>query len=437
MIIESRFWKIWSFLDDADFLKCPNALKPAVSFYHKEFWQILKTESIGLLTMFNAYYDAREHLRVHNESWIRIVAFVHPKNPQTKLFCQLWFDGIDDVIVSEVHEYLLMWPDGWELTDQESPPYLVSCKNPLMTTGLVPASVSLVERQCDNATNFIDINYNRPETERLELAICTKLYDYKDDRSIELVEWIETQLILGVAKIIFHVRDVNREMMKVLRFYEQLGKVDIESMTTPDGLDAQWMKNEMIGFNDCLYKNMYRFKYLLPIDVDEIIVPTRTDDKTLLDLMHKRLIPMALKMNPNGVINNMFQNAFFLIENDQTAEVQPGVPANSHFLQHIFRAASFAKPGIAVKSIVNADWVTVLFNHQAIRCFYSCNTLEVPPDEGKLQHYRRNGCGEGFTDAECQDFRLNTMKDATLLKYKDEIISNVKESIGKLKNFES
>ena len=398
--------------------------------------------------MFNAYYDARKYLKFKDQALIRIMAFIQPPNVLggPKPFCQFWFNDVDDPIVSEVYDFLVMWPDGWGLDDQEPLPYLVTCLNPLISLGLVPTQVSLVENQCDVATNIFDIFYNllkNVETERKELAICAKLYnfqddtnlDFKDDKALELIEWIETQLILGVDKIIFHVRDVHAEMYKVLKFYATQGKVDIEYVTMPDGVEAYYLKKDIIGFNDCLYKNMYRFKYLLPIEVDEIIVPARLEDKTLPDLLKTRVIPIIFNSNPNGAVNFIFRTAFFFQENNKMAAVQPEVPNDFKFLQHVYRAANFSQPGSAKKSIINADWATVIFDYHAHHCFRICHKFEVSDEDAVVQHYSKHGCGENFSLEECEAFRKNSTKDITLWKYKDDIIRKVRKTVADLKVF--
>ena len=396
--------------------------------------------------MFNAYYDTRRYLKFRDQALIRIMTFINPPNALggPKPFCQIWFDGIDDPIISEAYEMVVLWPDGWGLDGKEPLPYLVTCKNPLLALGLEPDQVSLVENKCDVAINLHEIIHNLPmtaEEDKKELAICAKLYNFQDDtnldfkidKSLELVEWIETQLILGVSKIIFHVRDVHAAMMRVLKFYAKQGKVDIEYLTMPDGIEAFYVKKDTISFNDCLYKNMYRFKYLLPIDIDEIFLPTKFEDKTLPDFI-KRIMPMVYELNPNGVVNFMFRTAFFFIENN--GQIQADAPSNYHYLQYIYRSMNFTKSYVPPKSIINAESAVVIYNYHAKRCFRSCATFIVEPEEGKIQHYSKHGCGDGYTIDECQQFRQDTVKDETLWKHKNEIFQNVTKTVEDLKTFE-
>ncbi len=38
------------------------------------------------------------------------------------------------------------------------------------------------------------------------------------------------------------------------------------------------IKEEVLSLNDCLYRNLYKFKYLAVVDFDEVIVPRQNKD---------------------------------------------------------------------------------------------------------------------------------------------------------------
>ena len=393
--------------------------------------------------MLNAYYDSRKYLKYKNQAFIRIMALVQPPNVfgTPKPFCQLWFDGIEEPVTSMVDEYLVLYPHGWGLDGLEALPYLVTCKNPLISDGLKPTAVSLVECKCDTATNLFEVIYDMPENGdkgKKDLAICTKLFDYKDnkvvdfegDKMLELVEWIESQLILGVDKIIVYIHDaVNQDTMKVLKFYEKQGSVDIELVTMPSDIEVLWKKKDSVVFNDCLYKNMYRYKLLMPLEVNEIIVPILPDHRTLLDYFNGLEVP--------GYIFKVFsfhKNFFFSI-NEHKEEVQPEVPKSFYFLKQIYRAINQTKPSISLTSVLNPDYATAIYDHCVIRCFEDCEALDIPDEQGKLQRYIRNGCGDDFTEVECQYLSQNTINDTSLWKNKNEIVANVKKAVEDLKVF--
>lgn len=81
----------------------------------------------------------------------------------------------------------------------------------------MPASVSLVEKECDTATNNLKVIYNLPADDRKKgFAVCVKGLDFLyDDLSVKMVEWIELITMLGADKIYFYELQVHPNISKV------------------------------------------------------------------------------------------------------------------------------------------------------------------------------------------------------------------------------
>lgn len=104
-------------------------------------------------------------------------------------------------------------------------PYLTACVLPQRYKDQIPQSISLVEKQCDNATNNLRVIYEKP-AERKDFAVCVKGLDFlHEDLSVRLVEWIELLNLLGADKVFFYELQVHPNISKVLKYYEQEGKV--------------------------------------------------------------------------------------------------------------------------------------------------------------------------------------------------------------------
>lgn len=75
----------------------------------------------------------------------------------------------------------------------------------------VPASVSLVEKPCNNATNNVRVIYNHSQDgSKKGFAVCVKGLDFlHEDLSVRLVEWIELLHILGADKVFFYQLQVS------------------------------------------------------------------------------------------------------------------------------------------------------------------------------------------------------------------------------------
>lgn len=146
--------------------------------------------------------------------------------PTVITHCQFWFDGKKQPIIAKSFEYKYIWYKKWGNYKQGIyQPYLIACVIPQPYAKLIPESVSLVEKPCDNATNNLRVIYNTAEV-RKDFAVCVKGLDFLyEDLSVKLVEWIELLNMLGADKIFFYELQVHKNISKVLDYYEKEGKV--------------------------------------------------------------------------------------------------------------------------------------------------------------------------------------------------------------------
>ncbi|CRL05516.1 CLUMA_CG018109, isoform A [Clunio marinus] len=405
--------------------------------YENDFWQHYMT-SDGNIKLFKAYYDERSYTKYSPK--IRIIAMINRIKPSMKIFCQLFYEGMKSPIVTDVKEYRMMWDSHWENNTIGYVPYLISCDNQIHYK--VPVSVSLVENRCDNPNNNLDVINRKLSNEFKEpFAVCVKPLDFEEDNSSQLIEWIEILSILGASKIFVYVVQIHPAMMKVLKFYEKLDKVKIEMTGDPEGLPdkntslTQWLQNQMISINDCLYQHMNEFDFLTPLDLDEIIMPVRSNDYTWRE--------MLIHINDDAAEQSidlvefpptyLFDNVFFLTDNIRAHEIQHDVPQEFFFLQLVYRARNFSKFGHGTKSFHNTDEVIIIHNHLPISCVNEdfCKHFKVSVNDGRVQHYRTD-C-ENYPKSECESFKNEVVKDLTLWKYKNQIIyrvKKIKEEIG-------
>lgn len=403
------------------------------------YWQQLETSN-GTFKMFNAYYDNRSFYK--DQPLVRILAYINVVDPTVKTFCQLWFKDFEEPVTSEVFEYRLLWSKHWTVNKKGSQPHLIACRNPMVNEGRIPVAVSLVENECDTPTSNLKINYNIPKYNiKKPFAVCAKELEFEDDQSAQLIEWLEILTLLGARKIFTYVIHLHENMMKTLRYYEKRGIVQIEMMTQPklpsraESL-TQWLQLQMISLTDCFYKHMHEYDFISPLDIDEIIMPTNKEDMNWKDMMirnHQKTSIGGSGTSPAYIADNVF----FLTDNIHKDEIQEEIPRDLFFLQHVYRAANFSKPGVGSKSFHDTEQVLVMHNHFPLECVgkSSCSWTKFDQNIAQLQHYR-NGC-ENYPKDECEGFRQNTVRDETLWKHKDEIIKNVKRAKEELQNFES
>nr|XP_027229216.1 uncharacterized protein LOC113820994 [Penaeus vannamei] len=243
--------------------------------YNKGCWQIFSTSS-GTFYLFGAYYDNRTMV---DGPIVRVLGMMDRVVQQVSIFCQFWLFGQNKPVFAKVSGHTYIWTTFSHITYRLLRPCLLSCQMPSDYAHQVPESVSLVEQPCDTATTNLRVVNNRPpEGQTKDFAVCVKGLDiYHEDKSIFLVEWLETLYLLGADKVFMYDLQVHPNTAKVLKYYQETGFVDLTKLTLPGDqpnipeLSHHYLNtrildkllNELIPYNDCLYRNIYNYKYVV------------------------------------------------------------------------------------------------------------------------------------------------------------------------------
>lgn len=151
------------------------------------------------------------------------------------------------------------------------------------------------------------------------MAVCVKPFHFSYDQALYLMEYLEFYALLGVSHFTFYNHTLGPRASCVLDSYQRglvpgnLTAFDLEPLqpleqaqnATPRVLKSLHYQRPTVSIlpwnlrmrsqkeirteglfaalNDCLYRTMYRYKYLALVDLDEFIVPRYTD--TLNELL--------------------------------------------------------------------------------------------------------------------------------------------------------
>lgn len=422
---------------------CSNLKYPSIYDieFNNVYWQTMRTSN-GTFQFFGAFYDRRKLSRIGPA--IRIVGMIDRIEPTVKTHCQLWYDGEREPRVVETLEYKYIWYPKWGNYKQGIyQPYVIACKVP-QSHWLKgpPASVSMVEKPCDTPSNNLRVIYNKPERKK-DFAVCVKGLDFlHEDLSVRLVEWIELITLLGADKIFFYQLQVHPNVTKVLDHYQKLGKVHVTPLTLPGGQPNvpafQHMyltkktnhkrQNELIPYNDCLYKHMYEYEYIALLDVDEVIMPVK--DATWQDLM-KRVLNKAFKIRNETRASYNVRNVYFLDDLLHSHGFFKDIPKYMHMLQHVYRSKNFTKPNQYIKCFHNPERVVTLHNHFPLACLGAgCTSYPIETEDAQLQHYRAD-CVKSLKKS-CVEYRENSVLDTTIWRYRDQLIDRVTRTLETL-----
>ena len=382
------------------------ALYPDIYNLHfsNKYWQETETSN-GTFFFYGAYLDVRPNNKLGEA--VRILAMINRLEPKVNMTCQIWFNDSKRPVMSSVLEYKYIWNKKWGNYKQGIfQPYLLTCRLPHSHHSKVPLSVSVVENMCDKATNNLKVIYNTlpPGVSKKKFAVCVKGLDFPDtDMSVRLVEWLELLAALGADKVFLYNLSVHPNVTKVLEYYTAKGLVDLTPLSLPGYQPnlsvlqhlflhkkrSHKRQNELIPYNDCLYRNMYKYEYIALLDIDEVILPLRHSNWA--EMMEAVLMAAKLAKNETRASWN-FRNVYFMDE--MLEQNQPDgfshIPAYLHMFQHVYRSANYTKPGQYVKCFHNPEKVLILHNHFPLGCLGgACSTFPVDTELAHLQHYRQ------------------------------------------------
>lgn len=398
--------------------------------YNNFYWQSAVTSN-GTFQLFGAYLDDRNAGRVI----VRILGVVDRKIPTVTTHCQLWFKSKREPVIVKNDRYRYIWISAWG-TQGKNQPYFIDC---IVPGNQIPFAVSLVERPCENATNTLRVINNKNVKNKKRFAVCVKGLDYPhDDVSVRLVEWLELNRALGADKVYFYFFTIHPNITKTLQYYVRQGFVELTPLTLPGGypnlpplrhlvlsrLITQRRQMEVLPYNDCFYKHMYEYDYIVLLDTDEIIMPKTGNWNDLIATLER---DEYLRTASAFYTRNVYFLDHFLPQ----GVTFPGIPKQLHIMNHVYRTQNFTPPRHYVKTFHKTSEVVTLHNHLPLQCVsWVCTMREIDPKLAQLQHYRSD-CAMGLKKT-CGELKKNTVMDSGVWRFKKVVIERAMQALKAL-----
>ena len=190
--------------------------------------------------------------------------------------------------------------------------------------------------------------------------------------------------------------------------------------------------------NDCMYRHMYQFKYMVLSDLDEVIIPQNSSGLA-------EMIKTALAWNHNTRIASVeFSNYYFLMNRTLDPDYRDrSKPRFTAFLQHRKRIGPSPR-GSHIKSIISPVGCASVTNH---RCATTIDhyksespvhyhiSADNTTDIGHNQHYRYSVCYVTRRGRRCRDGADADVvyRDNTILRYEHLLVRNVEDRLKELK----
>lgn len=212
---------------------------------------------------------------------------------------------------------------------------MVLCRLPPNNSSSSQAvAVSLVTTtQCERPRNVIDLVDLRQRRRQLERHLRQKRGAASSKRRVDdpandnrmvdftvcvsplwgeqldvrkLVEFIEVNRIFGAEKFVFYVESAGEEVIRCLQKYVGDGFVEVTLWNSIVVRDLYY-HGQFLAISECLYRSMYRTRYLISQDLDEFIVPTEADSwQGMLDHIHIQLSISSI----DSIASYNFRNLF-------------------------------------------------------------------------------------------------------------------------------
>ncbi|MEE6505014.1 hypothetical protein FKM82_005416 [Ascaphus truei] len=362
------------------------------------------------------YYDNRE------KEMIRVVGIIHHKEVQ-ELYCYFCCRFKPSIIISQanidVHADRFDFPYGVADIVCPEPP---DCEPRYMSVHWSPDGEIM-------QLPMFKIRNREPGVFSANFTVCISTMFGNYSNVLQFIQTIEMYKLLGAQRVTIYRNSCSPEMEEALQYYIKEGVVEvipwpIQRYLRPAKAWHHSKDNKDIGYygqittlNDCIYRNMYRSKFVLLNDLDEIILPFQHNN-------WENLMESLQKQNP-GVDVFLFENHIFpqtKVTNGNFSNISswkevPGF----NILQHIHREPDRPNVFNARKMILNPRKVIQTSVHSVLKHYGS--TKKVPLETALVYHCR--------VPRQAELPKSSLIEDKTIWRYSDSLIENVNKVLSK------
>ncbi|XP_053552186.1 glycosyltransferase family 92 protein F13G3.3-like [Bombina bombina] len=380
--------------------------------------QCISVLSIGTITPLHdsrtfviaPYYDNRE------KDQIRILSIIHSKEVKNLycLFC-CTLNNLTHISKAEIdlHEDRFGFPYG--LAD-------VICPEP---PGCEPNYISLHQSPDKDITHQPKFRIKNREpgvfTANFTVCISTMFGNYSN--TLQFIQTIEMYKLLGAQRVMIYLHSCSPQMEEVLKYYIKEGVVEVvpwpidrylkpsKSWLYPNDDTHIGYYGQVTTLNDCIYRNMYRSKFVLLNDIDEIILPFKHDNwDSMMESLEKQHPEVGIFLFENHIFPITVTTDGHFSDISNWINV-PGI----NIMQHVHREPDRPDFFNAKKMIVNPRKVIQTSVHSALKSYG--HSKEISTETALVYHCR------GPLQAKLPKESL--IEDKTIWRYSNSLIRNV------------
>ena len=273
---------------------------------------------------------------------------------------------------------------GWNIHHCRFPGAQFRCKTGhiIPTTCLQGAVVSLVTAETESkVSNYMILRHSTNHTLEYNYTVCLSRPLYGATTISWFIEWMEANALFGADKIIIYEYIVPQELDPYFEYYKSTGLLDVFPWHFPDGLtgDKTVTHLQWITMQDCKYRMQLRSRYIVMIDMDELIIPRHPDDMTWTDMIKRAGCS-------GDVCSYSARHLFYCLQ----------CRGNNNKDAGLFMAANRMRSNIITQHRVRSKYIAnnmqslyngVDFLVHSVPCSPK-NTCVMSPDVGGNHHYR-------------------------------------------------
>ena len=354
------------------------------------------------------------------EHAVRLFLVLDPSSKEAleeRIYCYFWIE-------QEKHPYFItgsIVPDTpFSIRVIHKTTYyqmLLTCNVPSFLKDRV-THVSFSAEPCIDVQVYLPVTYPKNTGQFLhQFGQCNAngiLFGYVSDKEARfMVEWIEMGLAFGIGEFNLYngTMQTSAAFRRVLDYYVGKGILRIYHQIPPiSGIDPNNRESVEFamrtGFHDCMYRNMYRYEYIVYTDLDEIIVPK--EPYTSYGEIIKRLSsdkPIAQVVFPSL--------AFFQIILQESQQVI------SRWNLTVTNYVKSVLTGTQPKTFINPRMCIRGYSH-ACSIMSQNSTLQLGVNYGQVNHYRNMCLKKGIfriTPETCKKYLRSISENKLIAKF--------------------
>lgn len=365
--------------------------------------------------LYSSFFDSREEANL-----IRFILIGRTRD-HARLSCSLQTNETGEVFESEMQFY-----QTCESHMKENSVYLCSCE--------IPDKYGRIQRvnltSSENPNTFVSIDIVPDVKEppfRYKLSTCVPPL-FGDINILRLTEFIEFSLMLGSEHIYFYYNTKRDDIYQLLQYYSDLGVVTFFPWKLTMESHEIWYHGQSAAIWDCQYRNIHVSELVSFNDIDEFIVPKRTNTWNNM-LPELNSVARRSLSDKEEVAAFSFHSVFFdsnFRNNDPVIKDEYGQLLTVNVT---LRTSSVSK--VRTKMIVYPEKVFELgIHHLSKPMDDKFKSVLIPEDIALIHHYRDCDWNYGMN---CD----RIMKDNSMHRFKRDLLKRVKKSLFKFNRIET